>query len=65
MQAYLPGGSLLLEGYGQANPNGPSRYVFPVTGGTGIYANARGFIAVRDLGNGNAGKSNVDVRIGP
>ena len=62
-EAYLPGGSLLLEGFGNANPNGPSKFVFPIVGGTGIYANARGTVAVRDLGDGNQGKSNVDVRL--
>jgi hypothetical protein len=62
-QAYLPGGSLMIEGYGQVNPNGPSRFVFPVVGGTGIYANARGTVTVRDLGNGDQSKSNVDVRL--
>jgi len=62
-QAYLPGGSLLIEGYGQPSPNGPSRFVFPVVGGTGSYANARGTVVVRDLGDGNQSKSNVDVRL--
>ena len=62
-QLYLPGGSLLLEGFGQASPNGPSRFVFPIVGGTGTYADARGTVAVRLLGDGNQGKSNVDVRL--
>jgi Dirigent-like protein len=64
-QAHLPGGTLMLEGFGQPHANGPSRFVFPVVGGTGIYANARGTVTVRDLGNGNQGKSNVDVRLEP
>jgi hypothetical protein len=64
-QAHLPGGSLMLEGFGQINPNGPSKFVFPVIGGTGIYANARGTVTVRDLGNGQGDNSNVDVRVTP
>jgi len=62
-QAYLPGGSLMIEGYGVINPDGPSKFVLPVVGGTGTYANARGTVTVRDLGNGNTDKSNVDVRL--
>jgi len=49
-QLYLPGGTLLLEGYGQVSPDGPSRITFPVIGGTGIYANARGSMNFRNLG---------------
>lgn len=49
-QLYLPGGTLLLEGYGQVSPNGPSRITFPVLGGTGIYANASGSMNFRNMG---------------
>lgn len=52
-QAWLPGGSLVIGGYGRINPNGPSTYTFPILGGTGIYANARGSLKVRDLRSGN------------
>ena len=52
-QVYLPGGTLFVEGYGRLNPDGPSRYTFPVLGGTGIYANARGSLKVHDLPSGN------------
>ena len=52
VQAYLPGGTVMVEGYGRVNPRGPSKYTFPVVGGTGIYANARGQVNVRDIGNG-------------
>jgi hypothetical protein len=64
-QFYLPGGSLVLNGFGQSNPNGPSRFVLPIVGGTGEYANARGTVTVRFLGDGNQGRSNVDVRVQP
>ena len=49
-QLYLPGGTLLLEGYGQVSPDGPSRITFPVIGGTGIYANAGGYMNFRSVG---------------
>ena len=49
-QLYIPGGTLLLEGYGQVSADGPSRITFPVIGGTGIYANARGYMNFRTLG---------------
>ena len=49
-QLYLPGGTLLLEGNGQVSPDGPSRITFPVIGGTGIYANAGGYMNFRNLG---------------
>jgi hypothetical protein len=64
-QAYLPGGTLFLEGYGRIPANGPSHFTFPVLGGTGAYANARGWISVRDLGNGNTNKSTVHVHLIP
>jgi hypothetical protein len=48
-QAYLPGGTLLAEGYGQVNPNGPSALTVPVVGGTGGYANVRGSVDVRNI----------------
>ena len=49
-QLYLPGGTLLLEGYGQVSPDGPSRITFPVIGGTGIYANVGGYMNFRNVG---------------
>jgi hypothetical protein len=65
VQAYLPGGSVLVQGFGEINPNGPSRFTIPVVGGTGVYANARGYVKVRDLGDGNLNRSNVDVHLLP
>lgn len=64
-QAYLPGGSVIAEGYGRLNPDGPTRLTLPVIGGTGIYANVRGQVNVRDLGNGTIGKSNITFRLLP
>jgi len=51
-QIYLQDGTLLVQGYGQINASGPSKYTFPVVGGTGTYDNARGYVKVRDLGGG-------------
>jgi hypothetical protein len=48
-QVFLPGGTIFAEGYGRVNPNGPSKYTFPILGGTGTYANVRGYVNVRDL----------------
>jgi hypothetical protein len=64
-QAYLPGGTVLVQGYGRINPNGPSRFTFPVVGGTGIYDNVRGFVRVRDLGNGESGASALELHLRP
>jgi hypothetical protein len=64
-QVYLPGGTLLIEGYGQISPDGPSKVVVPIVGGTGIYANAGGYLNVRDLGNGNQNKSNLEFHLLP
>ena len=48
-QIYLRGGTLLVQGYGQVNPDGPSRLTFPIVGGTGKYADVRGSVNVRNL----------------
>ena len=64
-QAYLPGGTVMVTGYGHISANGPSRLTLPVVGGTGIYANARGFIKVRDLSNGNNDRSNIQFHLMP
>jgi hypothetical protein len=64
-QAYIPGGSIFVQGYGSINPDGPSNFTLPVIGGTGIYENVRGYIKVRDLGNGQTGKSNVQFHLLP
>ena len=65
VQAYLPGGTVVAQGYGHVNPRGPSRFTFPVTGGTGVYANARGYVKTRDLGNGDTNNTSVQFRLLP
>ena len=64
-QAFIPGGTILIQGFGQINPNGPSKYTFPIVGGTGTYANVRGYIEVRDIGNGQTGKTNLEFHLLP
>jgi hypothetical protein len=65
-QAFLPGGSVMTHGYGRLSPEeGPARLTLPVVGGTGIYANARGQVTVRDLGNGNIEKTSITFRLQP
>ena len=64
-QLYLPDGTLLIQGYGDLQPNGSSRFTLPVTGGTGVYADARGSISVRELGDGTTGRSRVDLQLLP
>ena len=43
------GYSAIQLGYGQVNPDGPSKLRFPIVGGTGRYANVRGYLDVRNL----------------
>ena len=64
-QAFLQGGTILIQGFGQINPNGPSKYTFPIVGGTGKYANARGYLNVRDLGDGNGNTTNLEFHLLP
>jgi hypothetical protein len=64
-EAFLPAGSILVEGYAPINFDGPSRFMLPVLGGTGAYANVRGYVRVRDLGNGNGNNSNLDFHLLP
>ena len=64
-QVFLPDGTLMIEGYSDVPPDGPHTFVLPVVGGTGVYANARGSIEVRDVGNGRTGRSKIDLDLTP
>jgi hypothetical protein len=64
-QAYLPGGSIIGEGNGTLNPNGPSSGTLAVIGGTGKYASARGSLSYRDIGNGDTGKTALTIHLVP
>lgn len=48
-QLYLRFGTMLAEGYGQVNADGPSKFRVPIVGGTGRYADVRGHLDVRNL----------------
>ena len=61
---FLPAGTILIEAILHFT-EGPGRFEVPVTGGTGAYANARGFVRVRDLGSGDLGHSNLEFHLLP
>jgi hypothetical protein len=61
---FLPAGEVLVEGFVRLS-EGPARFDVPVVGGTGAYANARGFVRIRDLGNGNIGHSSMEFHLLP
>ena len=64
-QLYLPDGTLLIEGFGDLSPSRPARFKLPVVGGTGVYDNARGYLVARDLGNGETGRTKLDLHLVP
>jgi hypothetical protein len=64
-QVFLHGGTMFAEGYGQLSPNGPSKFTFPILGGTGQYDDVRGYVKVRDLGNGNGNRTNIEFHLLP
>jgi hypothetical protein len=64
-QATIPGGTVMITGYGSLSANGPSRLTLPVVGGTGIYDNVRGYVKVRDLGNGDINRTNIEFHLLP
>jgi hypothetical protein len=47
--AFLPAGQILFGGY-QPFAAGPGKFTYPIIGGTGHYANARGWVAIHDIG---------------
>lgn len=60
-QAYLPAGQILVEGFARLSEEA-SPFTLAVTGGTGAYANARGYVRIRDLASGN---SNLEFHLLP
>jgi Allene oxide cyclase barrel like domain len=60
----LPAGQIYVGGF-VSFPDGPLDFDVPVLGGTGRYSNARGFVHIRDLGNGESGKSNNEFHLLP
>ena len=65
VQAYLQGGSVLVQGISTFPEAGTANFKLPVIGGTGKYANVGGYVSVRDLGNGNQNKSNLEFHLQP
>jgi hypothetical protein len=51
-QAFLPGGSLVIEGNSVIR-EGPGKFVLPIVGGSGKYAGAGGEVVIRDIGGGD------------
>jgi hypothetical protein len=64
-QMYLPDGTLLAEGYGNIPADGPHRFELPIVGGTGVYANARGYMTTQGLGNGHTPRTRLDFYLLP
>lgn len=60
-QVYLPGGTILSQGYGEIGA--VTKFTLPVIGGTGIYAGVRGYVKLRDLGN--TSKANLEFHLLP
>jgi hypothetical protein len=61
---FLPAGSVLAEAFLHL-PEGPLNADIPVIGGTGAYANVRGFIHIRDLGTGDLGRTSLTFHLLP
>lgn len=64
-QLYLPDGTLAVEGFGEVPPSGPASFKLPVVGGTGVYADARGYLDARDVGDGSTGRTKLDFHLVP
>jgi hypothetical protein len=61
---HLPLGELVLEGFIEFT-DGPSRFDVPIVGGTGAYANARGYVHIRDVGGEDSGHSAMTFHLTP
>ena len=61
---FLPSGQVLLEGFIELT-EGPGNFDVPVAGGTGAYANARGFVHIRDIGAEDSGHSAMTFHLLP
>jgi len=61
---FLPGGQIYAAAFLEFG-EGPGNFAVPVLGGTGIYSNVRGYIRIRDIGDGSSGKSNNEFHLTP
>jgi hypothetical protein len=64
-QMYLPDGTLMAMGYGNIPADGPHKFTVPIVGGTGVYANARGYMTTQGLGNGHTPRTKLDFHLQP
>lgn len=64
-QIYLPDGTLMAMGYGNVPADGPHSFTVPIVGGTGVYANARGYMTTQGLGNGRTPRTKLDFHLQP
>jgi allene oxide cyclase-like protein len=60
-EVYLPAGQIVVEGFARFSESA-TLFTLPVIGGTGRYANARGYLRVSDLQSGN---SNLEFHLLP
>ena len=58
VNAFLPGGQIFFQGFQRFGPT-RATFIYPITGGTGHYANARGWVQIRNLTP--AGDKTADV----
>jgi Allene oxide cyclase barrel like domain len=65
VQFYLQSGTILVEGIFHFPGSGPARFTLPIVGGTGGYAGVRGYVNVRDLGDGNQNKGTMEFHLLP
>ena len=61
---FLPGGQIYAAAFLKFG-DGPGNFTVPVLGGTGIYANVRGYVRIRDIGDGNSGKAKNEFHLTP
>jgi hypothetical protein len=60
---FLPAGQIYVGGF-IGFGDGPARFDVPVLGGTGSYANVRGYVRIRDIGR-DTGRSNNQFHLLP
>jgi hypothetical protein len=61
---HLPAGGVVAEGFLELTP-GPLNVDVPVVGGTGAYANARGWVHVHDIGAEDSGHTALTFHLLP
>jgi hypothetical protein len=64
-QLYLPDGTVMAEGYGNIPADGPHKFTLPIVGGTGVYANARGYMTTQGVGDGTTDRTKLELHLLP